>query len=329
MGSHLLFKLVQIGSSVKAVYRDKNKLEQVRHIFSIYSGNSEELFEAIQWVQADLNDLPSLEKAFEDVSRVYHCAAMISFDPNDFQALVRANETGTANLVNLCVAKRIQKLCYVSSIAALGKNPKSSKINEEDEWRSSNVNPYALTKHLAEMEVWRGTLEGIPAVIVNPGVIIGPGFWDGGSGNLFKIAAKGSKYYPPGGSGFVCVNDVVKMMIELMNSKVKNERFIAVAENLSYHQVMSKLAENLGRKKPSVEISFWILDILWRLDWLSHVVSRRKRKLSQAQVASLKDRKYYDGDKVKKFLSFEYQSLDDCIIFSSKIFKVSNPALFS
>ncbi|MGI9546089.1 MAG: NAD-dependent epimerase/dehydratase family protein [Flavobacteriaceae bacterium] len=329
VGSHLLLKLVNMGASVKAVYRDQNKLEGVRRVFSIYSEDSEKLLEDIQWVQADLTDLPSLEKAFEDVRHVYHCAAMISFDPNDFQALVQTNETGTANLVNLCVAKKIQKLCYVSSIAAIGKNPNSAMVDEENEWRSTNANPYALTKHLAEMEVWRGTQEGVPAVIVNPGVIIGPGFWDSGSGRLFRVAARGSKYHPPGGSGFVCVDDVVLMMTELMNSKIENERFIAVAENLSYQQVLAKLARNLGRTEPSVEIPFWLLNILWRLDWIWHAVSGRKRKLSQAQVTSLRDRTYYQNEKAREVLGFEYQSLDECMLFSSKIFKESNPALSS
>lgn len=329
MGSHLLFQLMERGSSVRAIYRDKSKLAVVRNIFSFYSEHSEQLFENIHWVEAHLNDLPSMERAFEDITHVYHCAAMISFDPGDLQALIRNNEVGTANLVNLCIARKIKKLCYVSSIAALGKNRNGSLINEDNEWRGSNSNPYALTKHLAEMEVWRGTQEGVPAVIVNPGVIIGPGIWNSGSGKLFRIASKGSRYHPPGGSGFVTVDDVVRMMIQLMESEVKNERFIAVGENLSYSQILSKLAGHMGRPKPSVSIPFWILKVLWRLDWIWHLISGHQRKLTRAQVDSLANRNFYDSSKTKDFIGFEYHSLEDCVAFSSKKFKEAYPSHFA
>ena len=128
-----------------------------------------------------------IEEAFKNIRKVYHCAALISFDPNDFKRLVEVNEEGTGNIVNLSISHKIDKLCYVSSIAALGKDPNSPEVTEQSEWRGTDVNPYALTKYLAEMEVWRGSQEGISTVIVNPGVILGPGFWESGSGRLSAV----------------------------------------------------------------------------------------------------------------------------------------------
>lgn len=329
VGSHLLFHLAQAGHVVKAIYRTTHRLEKVRRLFSYYSENPDNIYHNIHWIKADLNDLSLLEKAFEDITHVYHCAALISFDPSDFKILQKVNETGTANLVNMCISKRITKLCYVSSIAAIGKSPNSSLVTEDNEWRSSHANPYALTKHLAEMEVWRGTQEGVPAVVVNPGVILGPGFWDYGSGKLFKIAAKGSRFYPPGGTGFVTVQDVVRMMIELMNSEITNERFIAVAENLSYSQILSRLATCLEVRVPRVKIKIWQLKLLWRIDWLWNKLSGQKRKLSKAQVASLKERSIFDNSKATRFIDFEYKPMDDYLSFYCLKFKEENPALFS
>jgi len=326
VGSHLLFQLTSKGAKVKAVYRDSSKLDNVLKLFSYYTEDPETLFARIQWVEAPLNNIPALESAFENISQVYHCAALISFDPNDFKALVRTNEVGTANVVNLCISKNVRKLCYVSSIAALGKTPDRAEIDEETEWKSGHTNPYALTKHLAEMEVWRATQEGVPAVIVNPGVIIGPGFWEGGSGRLFETAAKGSRYYPPGGSGFVSVIDVVNMMIRLMESNIKSERFIAVERNLSYKQILTEISEELGRPAPTVEIPIWILNLLWRIDWLRCFLGGGKRNLSRAQVASLRNRSYYNNNKARQLLGFEYTSLQNGIAFSAKKFKEANPS---
>ncbi|MGB5236227.1 MAG: NAD-dependent epimerase/dehydratase family protein [Flavobacteriaceae bacterium] len=327
VGSHLLFQLVSKGKPVRAVYRDSAKLETVRKLFALYSDKADTIFTQIEWSEATLNDIPALQKAFSGVTHVYHCAALISFDPGEFKTLINTNEIGTANIVNLCIAHKVRKLCYVSSIAALGKTIGGAKIDEDTEWHSTNSNPYALTKYLAEIEVWRATQEGIPAVIVNPGVIIGPGYWESGSGRLFKAASKGSRFYPPGGSGFVSVGDVIRMMIQLMESDVENEQFVAVESNLSYRQVLSDIATALGRQAPKVEIPIWLLKILWRLDWLSSFLGGRGRRLTQAQVVSLMKRSYYENQKVRHQLKFEFTPLIDSINFSAKKFRESNPSL--
>ena len=63
--------------------------DQVKVVFSYYSDDSESLFNQIEWVEADLNDIPKLTLAFENISHVYHCATLISFDPSDYKLLVK------------------------------------------------------------------------------------------------------------------------------------------------------------------------------------------------------------------------------------------------
>ena len=329
VGSHLLFHLAQEHNKIRAIYRTQDKLDGVKLVFSYYTEETDILFSKIDWIQADLNDIINLEKAFEGVNYVYHCAALISFDPNDFRKLVRVNEEGTMNIVNLCISNSIKKLCYVSSIAALGKDNSKNEVSEQDEWKSAEVNPYALTKHLAEMEVWRGTQEGVPAVIVNPGVILGPGFWESGSGRLFKTAVKGSKYYPPGGTGFVGIEDVVRMMISLMRSEVINERFIAVSQNLTYQEILTQLALSFKKTVPRRKLSLRLLEFLWRVDWLWHLISRKKRKLSRLQVASLRNRTIYNNSKIGRYIDFEYSDLEDQIPTYCERFREAYPSLFS
>ena len=320
MGSHLLLHLSKKDQPVRAIYRNAEKLKSVRKVFSYYVDHVDPLFAKIEWVEADINDIPAMESAFSDISHVYHCAALISFDPNDLPQLIEVNEGGTANVVNLCIARKIQKLCYVSSIAAIGRDEASKWISEDTDWKNEHNNPYALTKHLAEMEVWRATQEGIPVVIVNPGIIIGPGYWESGSGRLFKAVSKGPRYYPPGGSGFVGIDDVVQMMIQLMASSVQNERFIAVSDNLSYKEILSRIAENLGKKPPQRELSIILLKILRRFDWLLNILFGRKRSLSKAQIYALQHRCYYKNDKIKNMIGYEYSSLEEAIKFSCQQF---------
>jgi len=173
VGSHLLFSLVKAGTKVKAIYRNEDRILLTKKVFGYYSEEAESLFSTIDWVKCDLNDIPTLEIVFNGVTHVYHCAALISFDPNDAKELYKTNVIGTLNIVNLCIANGIKKLCHVSSIATIGNTTDGAPANETTEFNEALANVYALSKHQAEMEVWRGSQEGIEIVIVNPGVILG------------------------------------------------------------------------------------------------------------------------------------------------------------
>ena len=129
VGSHLALRLIENGEKVRAMYRNETSITQVQSLFNAYDKLS--MFESIEWVKADINDITSLELAFKNVERVYHCAALISFDPKDEQALRKTNIEGTANIVNFCLANQIQKLCYVSSIATLGDLKETETIFSE------------------------------------------------------------------------------------------------------------------------------------------------------------------------------------------------------
>ena len=312
VGAHLLLKLAEENEQLRATYRPSSKLDRVRNFFLKQHREGAALYERINWVEGDLNDIPSLEKAFQGIEQVYHSAAMISFDPRDFYELKRINVRGTANIVNLCITFKVKKLCYVSSIAALSRNKGEQAITEENEWQGAS-NVYGLSKYLAEMEVWRGSQEGVPVVIVNPGVIIGSGFWDQGSGMLFKAASKAPKYYPPGGTGVVTINDVVKVMTGLMNSGIQGERYILVAENLSYKTLLGYLAEGFQNKKPWKRLKYWHLEIFWRLDWLRVMFGGKNRKLSREGAKSMRSQPVYSNAKIKDALDYQFEDVPEVI----------------
>src|SRR5690606_1862288 len=111
VGSHLLYYLVKAGEKVRAIHRKNSNIEHVRHIFSYFGKQSESLYNSIEWIEADLTDIPVLAKAFEGISEVYHAAACVSFNPEHYHELKKSNIEGTANIVNLCLSHNIGKLC--------------------------------------------------------------------------------------------------------------------------------------------------------------------------------------------------------------------------
>ncbi len=324
VGSHLLFELSKSQLKIRALYRTKETIENVKTVFSFYTDQVDDYFNRIEWLEADLEDLPKLETAFQGVTHVYHCAALISFDPNDYYKLRKTNVTGTANIVNLSVINAIEKLCYVSSIATLGFDPE--KITEETTWNpEDSQSVYAMTKHEAEMEVWRGVQEGVPSVIVNPGVILGPGFFESGSGLLFKRIHKGLKHYTSGVSGYVDVKDVVKGMIYLMNSDYKNERYIMVVENISFLELTTLISKAFKRNPPKKAVSSLKLSMAWRLDWLTHQLTGKKRKLTKNLSKTLTKKSYYSSEKLLEAdVSFKFEPIsavvsEVCQIFSKTV----------
>lgn len=313
VGAHLLLSLCKQGHSPRALYRSESSKQRVLSLFKTASKKGQSLYDQIHWAAADLLHIPDLETAFEGVTELYHCAALISFNPKDYQKLKQTNVHGTANMVNLSLDFGVKKMCYVSSIASLGKAPQGSYITEQSSWNQEKPNVYAMSKYEAELEVWRGIQEGLKAVILNPGVILGSGFWKNGSGKLFHFAAKGLPFYFPGGTGFVGVEDVVNCMQTAMNSSISEERYICVSENLSYRELFEKMAKGFGKKTPTYEIPQLALEILWRLDYVKQLFFGGSRRISKQSVQGLKSRDTYSAQKSITDLGMQYTTIDQVI----------------
>lgn len=309
VGGHLLLKLAGGSTPLRAIYRNKQNIDKTRQFFSRYS--KQELFAGIEWVPADINDIPALEEAFTGVTHVYHCAANVSFDPKDEAVLRKVNIEGTANMVNLSLAYGVQKFCHASSIAALG-DPivPGSTITEETEWNPEAYHSdYQITKYGAEMEVWRGWQEGLNVVIVNPGLIFGPGYWAQGSGAVFKAVKRGQYFYTWGNCGIVAVEDVVNIMVQLMESPLGGERYTLVAENVTFKQMLDTIAKGMGKSGPVMFATKLMTAFAWRFDWLLSRLLMRKRMLTKHMAMTAYTTELFDNTKIKQELGYTFKDM--------------------
>ncbi|MEM6721628.1 MAG: NAD-dependent epimerase/dehydratase family protein [Bacteroidota bacterium] len=325
VGAHLLAQLVQTETRIRAIYRTEKKLEAVKNVFRYYFEDVPYFYDKIEWHKADMIDVPSLEAVFPDITHVYHVAALVTFDPKRFEELRKVNIEGTANIVNLCIAYGVKKLCFVSSIAAIGEteNPEIP-ITEETHWNAeADNNVYAISKYGSEMEVWRGSQEGLKVVIVNPGIILGAGFWrGGGSGSLIRKIDKGLKYYTKGILAYVDVVDVVNAMIQLMESDSSHERFILVAENWTVQKFSETTAKALNVSPPKKEASAFLLGIAWRMDWWRQFFTGKHRRLTRLTARSIQSQMVYDSRKIKEQLNFNFTPLEQTIARISERYKI-------
>ena len=318
VGSHLALQLIENGENIRAIYRNSISKMATKSLFELYGKGN--LFEKIEWIQADITDVPSLEIAFANVDSVYHCAALISFDPKDEALLRKTNIEGTANIVNFSIANGVKKLCYVSSIATLGDlKEHENRITEKTDWNPEKPHSdYAISKYGAEMEIWRGQKEGLKVAVLNPGIILGSGFWNKGSGALFSAVANELPFYTKGFTGFVSVSDVVALLILAMNKMEEDEnnngqRFIIIEDNYSYETILNTIAEALKVKKPKFYATKWITEIAWRLDWVASTIFNQKRKLSKETALSSHSVDLYSNGKAIATFAFQFKNSQNYI----------------
>ena len=313
LGAYLLAYLVQKGYQIKAIKRKTSSMDLVKDIES-----------QIEWLEGDILDTPFLETAMKGVQQVYHAAAIVSFDPRDAAFMLKVNAEGTANLVNAALYEGVEKLVHVSSIAALGRKEFQPNINETAQWENSKENSnYAISKFKAECEVWRGMQEGLNMAILNPSVIIGAGNWTQGSCQLIQKVAKGFKFYPKGSTGFVDVRDVARAAVLLMESNISGERYILNGANWSYQKFFTQAALALNQKPPTRLAAPWMIDLLWRAEWLRSKIFRSSPLISRETARTSQATYYYHNEKIITQLDFDFIPIEETIQTTATAFQKS------
>ncbi len=301
VGNELIKQLLDAGEKVKAIY----------HSTPISFSHP-----SLEIVHCDILDVPALwKKQCEGITHVYHSAALVSYDPKDKQKLLKINIEGTANIVNACIDAGVKKLLHVSSVAALGRIRDEEMVTEKMNWTEETSNSiYGKSKYFGEMEVWRGTAEGLKAVIVNPSLIIGGESWENSSSAIFKNAYNEFPWYTNGVSGFVDVRDVARAMILLMNSEITSERFILNGENLSYKEIFSSIAKCFGKKPPSKKVTPFLAEVVWRVEAMKSWLTGKKHLLTKETARTAQAKVYFDNNKILKALpQFHFTKIEDSI----------------
>lgn len=303
LGRCLVKRLTDLGKQVRAVYMHHLPTPDL------------ELLPGIHWVKCDLLDVCALEEIMPGITEIYHCAAIVSFDPLKHRDLLLFNPESTANVVNLALEYKIRKLVYVSSVAALGKNDAGKIINEEQEWQESRFNSaYGVSKYLAEMEVWRGIGEGLNAVIVNPGIIIGPGRPGDPTWPMLETVWSEFPFYPVGTTAWVDARDVSEILVRLMGGDISGQRFILSAGIFSFREVLGKLAVSLSKRPPFRRAGPLLASMAWRWAALRAQITRERPFLTKESAQSATLVQNYDNVKLLRVLEgFSYTPLSDSL----------------
>ena len=312
VGTELISQLLEKGNRVKAIF-NHTPLPDLSN-------------ENLIPFRCDILDTSALEEAMQGVTHVYHCAAMVSFNKKNVRQLFRINIEGTANVVNAALDAGVQKLVHVSSVSALGRIRFNETVTEDSEWtEKSNNSIYGKSKYLGEIEVWRGIGEGLQAVIVNPSLILGAGDWSKGSSEIFRSAYNEFPWFSEGVTGVVDVRDVAKAMILLMNSEITNQRFILSAENLSYKEVFTGIADQFGRKPPHKKVTPFLAAIVWRWEIIKSMFTKKDPLVTKETARTALSKVYFDNSKLLNALpAFQFTPVNETIAYTCRSLRQIN-----
>lgn len=311
VGSHLLVELAKTEEKIVATYQTEKKIKKVQALFHYY-GHAD-AWEKITWKKVNITDIFALDQLISSGDEVYHCAALVSFHPRDFNPLMKINREGTTNVVNTCLAKEIRKLVYVSSTAAISGGAENT-VSEKTKWKKTpETSGYSISKNGAEREVWRGITEGLNAAMVNPSVILGAGDWSESSLTILGQIKKGLSFYPPGGNAIVDARDVAKVMHQLMKSDISEERFLLIGENVSFQSLFAQIAEKMKKSPPKRAVASFGLNMAKYIFGILYLFSTKRSPITTETVNSAMSSVVYSNDKVKERLNYSFFTLKETI----------------
>ena len=313
VGSNLLLQLVERGEKIRALKRENSNIRKVEQFFK--QNKSQELFHKIEWIEGNLLDITFLPTALKGITTIFHTAASVSFDEKYANEIIENNVIGTENLVNEAIDSGVKEFIYVSSIAAMDDlNPVTKLIDEKSTWNNElKHSTYAISKYRGEMEVWRGSQEGLNVIVVNPSIIIGSFDGERESERLFKDLFI-NKFSSSGGTGFIDVRDVVNILISLYDQKIYNQKFILNSENRTYTSILTYIAKK--KLKDVIEIGNETLKGLQYISYLGKLIGLPT--LNQATYKALTNFVKYDNSKVTSTLNYQFIPINDAIDYHFK-----------
>jgi dihydroflavonol-4-reductase len=315
VGSHLVARLLLSGTErIRVLVRNKNRIKGLERVLGYYSYDPASWMQGIEVAEGDLMDYDSVASALEGVSKVYHCAAMVSFDAKDREMVIQGNIRITANVVNGCLESGIRKLVHVSSTSATGTTYDGSEITEETEWEDGiSRTAYAIGKFESEREVWRGEAEGLNVAIVNPAMVLGPGNWGESSTALIEKAYRGLAFYTLGINAWVDVRDVVEVMHRLMEGPYQGERYLLIGGNDTFRWFFREVAGALDRPVPRYRARRWMGELIWRVEWLRSKLTGSVPLVTRETARTSMAKQVYSAQKVEEALGFQFRTLEETI----------------
>ena len=245
VGSAVARALLERGEAVRVLARPESDRRNIEGL-------------AVEVAEGDLRDKASLERACHGCQALFHVAADYRLWVPEPDEIYAANVDGTRALMEAAGAAGVTRIVYTSSVATLGLNRDASPADETTPVSLADmIGHYKRSKFLAEAEVRRLVAEaGLPAVIVNPSMPVGPrDIKPTPTGRMIVEAARGRMpAFVDTGLNVVHVADVAAGHLAAFKRGRIGERYILGGENLALGEILAAIARRCGRRAPRLRL---------------------------------------------------------------------------
>jgi dihydroflavonol-4-reductase len=214
---------------------------------------------AVEPVIADLRDGRALLAAAEGCRMVFHVAAVYRFWTRDAADFYEVNVGGSLNVIHAARTAGVERLVYTSTVGTIGLDgTEFDRAADETEWaRIAHLfGLYKQSKYVAEHEVLRAGAEGLPVVLVQPTLPLGPGdraptptgktildFLNGRIPGWFDTALN-----------VVDVDDVAVGHLLAAERGAQGRSYVLGGENLELRQILDVLALATGLPRAAIRV---------------------------------------------------------------------------
>ncbi len=218
--------------------------------------------EGIELVEGDICRFEDVVRAMDGCEQVYHLAGFVSRRREDADRLEEVHVGGTRNVCEAALKTHPKKIVHVSSSGtiAVSRDPVAKDETAPYPWELISRWPYYVAKARAEMEALRYAREhGLPIVVVNPALLLGPGDETGSSTGDVILFLKGQVFaVPRGGICFIDVRDAAWGLVAAMERGKPSERYLLGGCNWTIREFLEQLGRLVGKPVPTLEPPFWV-----------------------------------------------------------------------
>ena len=308
LGSVLVRELVARGRSVRAIIRSNAKaLEELD----------------IEIVTADIRDSSSIDRALAGAESVFHLASVISLSGDRSGSVSATNIDGARNVAEAALKNGVKRFIHCSSIHVFDLKDHGKTINENTIRVTTDSPVYDRTKYAGELAVRDLIKTGLPAVVIHPTGVIGPG--DHRPSRMGQVLIDlSSKKFPAlisGGFNWVDVRDVCVGALAAEEFGRIGESYILSGQWHSTRQLATFGEEITGTPPPNFDLPMWLAQGIAPIGSLLGNISSNEYRLNSDTVSALKAARKISSAKAETELGFKSRPIRNSVHDAYKWFE--------
>jgi len=276
-------------------------------------------------IRGNIIDRKSVLEACRDHTHVIHLAGMISYWKRDKAHLIDVNVRGVKHIVEACLRYRVQKLIHISSVGAIGFNKKGRYANETSPFNWPPGFIYMSSKYQGQQIVENAArLKKLPATILNPASIMGPGDPDINTPHNQLYKAIYTKIFFgsfSGGLAIVDVRDLTSIIIKSLEKEARGEKYLIVGANTTYQKIIKTIGKYAGKKVYPFRLPSFLFTTGGLIFEFVSLLTKKKPLLTHAYGKLSGWYTYYSNEKSINEFSHTYTDIKKTIQDSCNYFE--------